>query len=378
MIYLDNSATTYPKPQKVISSVSNAMKLYGANPGRSGHKMSIQSAEQIYRCRRIAADFFNAEGPECVVFTHNCTCATNFVLKGLLKPGDHVVVSCMEHNAVMRPLKKLSETGIRFTVVSAHPQDNDATLDEFRKGINADTALIVCMHASNVCGLRFPVERIAAMARQYGIPILVDAAQSAGVLPIDLKYSKIDYLCVAGHKGLYGPMGTGMLITRDEQNLDTIIEGGTGTNSMFLEQPSNIPDKFESGTPNLPGIIGLGAGMEFVMKQGIERILSHEQKLIQRAYEGLSKIEGIKLYMPYPTERYFAPLLSFNVEGKDSETVGEYLNKNNIAVRSGLHCSPLAHEFLGTTDIGTVRVSPSVFTSMQNIESFISAIKKIV
>lgn len=212
MIYLDNAATTYPKPASVQNTVQIALKKYGANPGRAGHAMSLAAAEEIYRCRTAAADFFKAPGPECVAFTLNCTHAMNYVLKGLLKPGDHVVTSSLEHNAVMRPLQKLSENGVMFTVAKVFPGDNDATLNAFRNAIRENTKLIVCTHASNVWGIRLPVERIAALGHLYNIPIVVDCAQSAGVLPIDMAESGFDYLCVAGHKGLYGPMGTGMLV----------------------------------------------------------------------------------------------------------------------------------------------------------------------
>ena len=244
MIYLDNAATTFPKPPAVTQAITNAMKKYGANPGRSGHKMSIESALEIYRCRNEISDFFNAEGPEYVVFTLNCTYAANMVLKGLLKPGNHVVISCLEHNAVTRPLRALEEKGITFTQAKVFPGDNDATLNSFREAINDRTALIVCTCASNVWGIRLPISRITALAHQYGVPVMVDAAQGAGVIPIDMQESQIDYLCLSGHKGLYGPMGVGVLIATHKENLLTIIEGGTGTNSVSYIQPNSMPDKF--------------------------------------------------------------------------------------------------------------------------------------
>ncbi|MCI9273112.1 MAG: aminotransferase class V-fold PLP-dependent enzyme [Clostridiales bacterium] len=378
MIYLDNAATTYPKPAQVYRSVQSAMRKFGANPGRSGHKMSIDAAGEIFRCRSALASLVGAPGEECVIFTANCTEASNIVLKGLLKPGDHVVVSCMEHNAVMRPLQVLINKGVTCTQAQVYPGDNDATVNAFRNALNANTRLIVCMHASNVWGVRMPVERIAALGREYGIPMMVDAAQSAGVLPIDLKDSGIDYLTLAGHKSLYGPMGTGALITAKGDGLDTLIEGGTGTNSVSFDQPPSMPDRFESGTPNMPGIAGLRAGIEFVKAKKPEIIFRHESNLILYLYDNLSRINGVKLYMPRPDPRYFAPLLSFNIEGKSSETVGQMLDHNGIAVRSGLHCAPAAHKVCGTLETGAVRVCPSAFTRKEEIDQLIFTIRKII
>lgn len=377
MIYLDNAATTFPKPPQVNNAMAVAMRKYGANPGRSGHDMSIEAAEEIYRCRSDVSEFFNADGPECVAFTLNCTHATNMVLKGLLRSGDHVVTTCLEHNAITRPLNSLSRMGVTFTQVQITPEDNDSIVDAFRKAINSRTRLIVCIHASNVWGIRLPIERIAALGRQYGIPVLVDAAQTAGVLPIDVKDIGIDYLCTAGHKGLYGPMGTGILITKAENQLSTIIEGGTGTNSVSFDQPDTMPEKFESGTPNMPGISGLRAGINFINKKGMKNIADHEYKLIQHLYKNLSQIDGVKLYMPMPTPRYFVPVLSFNIREEDSETIAKRLNSSGIEVRAGLHCSPLAHEFCGTLDRGAVRICPSVFTNIKEINQVISVIKKV-
>lgn len=378
MIYLDNAATTYPKPMMVTNAVDMAMRKYSANPGRSGHNMSMASAKEVYNCRKTAAELFSVESAENIIFTLNCTQSVNIVLKGLLKEGDHVVLSCLEHNAVLRPLNKLKNKGVTITQAVVYPADNDKTLNSFRNAINSKTRLIVCMHASNVWGIRLPVERITALAHQYSIPVLVDAAQSAGVFPINFEDSGIDYLCLAGHKGLYGPMGTGMLITKHGESLDTLIEGGTGTNSISPEQPDFMPDRFESGTPNMSGIVGLRAGMEFVIKKKPKNILLHESKLINYFYDKISTLPKVKLYMPKPDPEFFAPLLSFNIEGKQSEEVASILNKYNIAVRAGLHCSPDAHEFMGTLDSGAVRVCPSVFSKKSDIDSLIVVMKKII
>ncbi len=378
MIYLDNAATTWPKPPRVYEAVNRAMRVYGANPGRSGHAMSTTAAAEIYHCREAAARLFGAPGPECVVFTPSCTQAVNMVLKGHLKQGDHVVVSCMEHNAVMRPLQKLSqERGVTFTQAKVVPGDNDATLDAFRKALRANTTLIFCTHASNVWGIRLPIERIAALAREYGIPMAVDCAQSAGVLPLDLQDSGISWLCAAGHKGLYGPMGTGILVAAEPSGLDTLIEGGTGTESRQMHQPESWPERMESGTPNLPGIAGLRAGIEFVEKKGPQRIYQHELGLLDQLYDRLSQTKGVILYTERPRAPYYAPVLSFNIRTMASEEVGQLLDQRGFAVRPGLHCAPAAHEFMGTIEQGAVRVCPSAFTTPNEITAFSRAVANI-
>lgn len=376
MIYLDNSATTYPKPKKVQNAMMNSMINFGANPGRSGHKMSMNAGNEVLNTRKAVQKFFNAEKPENVVFTLNCTLAINMILKGILKAGDHVVISALEHNAVMRPLNKLTHLGIKYTVAQVFPNDNDRTVESFRMAINAKTALICCNHASNVWGIKLPVGRIAALAKIYNIPILVDAAQSAGLVPIDVQKMGIDYLCTAGHKGLYGPMGTGILIAGNVDKISTIIEGGTGTNSMLLCQPEKMPQKFESGTPNTSGICALKSAIEFVNFRKIENIFDHEIRLITYLYEELKKIKNIILYAPRPNPEHFVPVLSFNIKGKISDVVGTILDSYGIEVRTGLHCAPMAHKFYGTEKIGAVRVSPSVFTTKNEIDKLIYVLKK--
>ena len=372
MIYLDNSATTYPKPQGVRQAMHRALVEYGANPGRSGYGMCLRTTQAVYECRKLAADFFGAAGPECVLFQPSCTQALNLVLKGALKPGDHVVVSDLEHNAVMRPLTALASRGITYTVAKVVPGDNDATLESFRKALGPKTKLVVCTMASNVFGIRVPVERITALAHQYGVKVCVDAAQGAGLIPIHIGESGIDYLCCAGHKGLYGPMGTGLLVLREpEELLGTLVEGGTGTQSRNLQQPEEVPERYESGTQNVPGILGLGAGIEFVRRRGPERICREELQKLRYLHGRLSKMGKVTLYTPPPEEPWFVPVLSFNLDGVPSERTGEFLAKGGIAVRCGLHCAPLAHEKLGTLETGTVRVSPSVFTRKEDMDALV-------
>ena len=249
MIYFDNGATTFPKPRSVINAVTGTMLRNGANPGRSGHKMSVRASEIMYNCRQNAAKLFDLENPENVIFTLNCTQALNTVIKGTLKKGDHAVISSLEHNAVLRPIEAMKERGVSYSVAEVVEGDDDKTLDNFRHALRENTKLVVCTHASNVFGIRLPVERIGALCRIYKIPFCLDAAQSAGVLPISLKNSCIDYLCTAGHKGLYGPMGTGLLLINTEKTPDSLFQGGTGSFSSDRKQPDTLPDKFESGTP---------------------------------------------------------------------------------------------------------------------------------
>lgn len=378
MIYLDNAATSFPKPISVTREVNTALTKYAANPGRSGHKLAMKAGQMIYDCRVAVAKLFNVKNEENIIFTLNCTHSINTVLKGYLKEGDHVVISCLEHNSIVRPLKAMEDRGISFTEVKVYENDNDKTLDSFRKAINRNTRLIACTHASNVWGIKLPIERIAALAHEYGIKTMVDAAQSAGVVDIDFENSQIDFLCMPGHKGLYGPMGTGILIIREPDDLKPLMQGGTGSSSISTEHPSFVPDKFESGTANLPGISGLLRGVEFVIRKTPQRIFVHELKLMQMLHRRLSKNHKVKLYTSYPAEKYCVPLISFNVDGKDSEAVARYLNDNySIAVRAGLHCSPLAHQYMNTQDSGAVRVSPSVFTTENDIYTLVNAINKI-
>lgn len=370
MIYLDNSATTYPKPQGVRQAVQRAFTEFGANPGRSGYGMCLRTTQAVYHVRELAAELFGAPGPECVVFQPSCTQALNTVLKGVLKPGDHVVLSDLEHNAVTRPLEALKSRGVTSTVACVTLGDNDATVDAFRKAIGPKTKLVVCAMASNVFGIRVPVERLAALAHQYGAKLCVDAAQGAGLIPIDMVASGIDYLCCAGHKGLYGPMGTGILLVRQpEELLATLVEGGTGTQSRSFQMPDESPERYESGTLNVPGILGLGAGMEFVRRRGVERICQEELQKLQHLHSRLSRMKKVALYTPAPEQRWAVPVLSFNLKGVASERVGDFLAKGGIAVRCGLHCAPLAHEKFGTLETGTVRVSPSVFTRREDMDA---------
>lgn len=383
MIYFDNAATTGRKPPQVIKAVDEALKNYSANPGRSGHEASVKAADAVYKVREKAAELFGASGPENVVFTMNCTHSINCVLKGVLRMGDHVIVSSLEHNAVMRPLKK---TGVSYDLAKVSFSNDSETLLEFRKKIKPNTRLIFCTGASNVFGRILPIKEIGKLCKEKGILFAVDGAQTAGVLPINMKEMNIDYLCIAPHKGLYAPMGTGILIC--EKPIDnTVIEGGTGTNSLELVQPDFLPERLESGTVNVAGILGVGAGIDYVNQMGLEKIYRHEMRLTDMLYRGLSRNPDIRLYTSEPLKHGYAPVVSFNFEGINSTDTASMLNKEGIAVRGGIQCAPLAHIQAGTAKTGTVRVSFGVFNTeaevirflnIVNNKNFLKNLKKVI
>ena len=377
MIYFDNGATTFPKPASVITAVNKTLRNYGANPGRSGHKMSVKASEIIYNCRANTAKLFDVEEPDKIIFTHNCTTALNIVIKGLLKKGDHAIISSLEHNAVVRPLEFMKSQGIEYSIAD-YDENEETTINNFRTAIKSNTKLVICTHASNVFGIKMPIDRISALCRIYGIMFCLDAAQSAGVVDISLKNSCIDYLCTAGHKGLYGPMGTGVLVINNKVLPDSLIQGGTGSLSININQPEILPDKYESGTPNLLGIAGLNEGIKFVLNKKCNNIEKYEINLCQKLYDGLNNIKGVKLYTSRPLSAMNVSVISFNIDGCDSEEIAFELNeKYNIAVRAGLHCAPLAHKAFKTHNTGTVRAVISVFTTESQINYFINAVNKI-
>lgn len=378
MIYFDNAATTFPKPLAVKEALDEAMLRYGANPGRSGHELAAATARQVYQVREKAAAFFNAGDVEHVVFTQNCTYALNMAIKGLLRPGDHVVISDLEHNSVLRPVHALAARGIiTYTVAETFP-DAERTALSFCRAIRPNTRALVTTHASNVFGLKLPIERLGAVARQYGIYYIVDAAQTAGCEPIDIKRMNIDFLCMAGHKGLYGPSGTGMLITPCGESLTPLAEGGTGSVSMDYDQPDFMPDRLESGTLNTSGIIGLGAGIDFVEKCGIQAIASSEMQVLRTVYQGLSKLPDVILYTAFPEEQSQVAVLSFNLRDRSAEEVTELLSDKGFAVRGGLQCSPLAHKKYGTSAGGTVRISAGAFNTVEQGCALVRAVEEIV
>lgn len=379
MIYFDNAATTYPKPTAVISTMQNAMYMYGANPGRGGHDMAFQTAQKIYEAREMIASFFHLSNPEGVIFTKNCTEALNTVLWGISKPGGHFLSSSLEHNAVARPLEAIQRAGICHWDTADIGETEEETIEHFKKAIQSNTIAIVCTAASNVFGIRMPLEKLGRLAKEKGLFFIVDAAQGAGIIDLDMQALGIDFLCAPGHKGLYGPMGTGFLLCNNtEKLLVPLMQGGTGSQSMSLLQPDVYPDRLESGTLNVPGILGLAEGVRFVKNRGIENLYQQEMQQIFRIYDALSSSPQIELYENIRnSDKKFVPLLPFNIRDKDSEEVGLRLAEDGVAVRAGLHCAPLAHKFYHTEEQGTVRICPSVFTTEKDVNSLLNSIFKI-
>ncbi len=374
MVYFDNAATTFPKPQTVLFAVNDAVKNYGGNPGRSGHRISMKVAEKIFEVRRKVGGLFNAP-PENVVFTLNCTHALNMAIKGVMSKGGHIVTSSLEHNSVLRPIYNMSENGkISYTVAEVC-EDKEKTLNSFKNAVRSDTKAIVCTFASNVSGTVLPIKELSSFCKEKGIIFIVDAAQGAGMFRIDM--NDIDILCTAGHKGLYGTTGTGLMIFGKEFDVDTIIEGGTGSNSLELYQPDFLPDRFESGTINTVGIISLGAGIDMISNKGIDNIYRYEMALCTKVYNELREMKNVT-----PIAESFklfekAPIVSFNIKGLDSSEVTGILSDKGYMLRGGFHCAALAHKQFGTDKTGAVRFSPSHFNTTKQVNDFLYEIKKM-
>ena len=377
MIYLDNAATTYPKPREVYRKWQTAMSVSGANPGRSGHGFSMKTAEAIYQSREICAEFFGAE-VENTIFTLNCTHALNFAVKGIAKKGCHFVTSDMEHNASIRPVYSAVRAVGGLCTMFEVLEDAEQTVRNAEHALRPNTAALVCTAASNVIGLRTPIRELAELCNKRGVCFILDAAQGAGVLPITLA-DGVNIICAAGHKGLYGPMGTGLFITDGKFPLNTIIEGGTGSASESVLQPEFTPDRFESGTINTAGVVALGEGVRFVKRQTPEVILAHELALCERFCAAASHIDGIVLHntITPKNRRLYAPVVSFNFRGLNSEEGARLLSENGFYMRGGLHCAPLAHKKLGTISGGTIRFSPSAFNSAREVDMLVGTLGRL-
>ena len=376
MIYLDNAATSFYKPPQVVSAVSDALLHFNANPGRSGHELSVKAAEKVFEARETLNDFFYGYGSEFVSFTSNCTQALNIAIKGLLKKGDHVIVSCFEHNSVLRPVHKLKENGIIDYSFFYVYEDEESTLESFRKQFRKNTRLCIVTAVSNVFGNILPLEKLSRIAHENGAFFLVDGAQGAGVVELNMKKQGIDCLCVPGHKGLLGPMGTGAILHNDSP-FDTLLEGGTGTQSLSLEQPEAYPERLESGTLNVPGISGFREGVKYIQNKGLQSIFRQENDLASYLFDGLSQIKNVTLYTEKYNSKIYAPVISFNVKNSHSEQVSHLLSKKGIAVRGGFHCSPSAHIFMHTNLTGAVRISPSFVNTKKEINILLNLVEKI-
>ncbi len=370
MIYFDNSATTWPKPDRVYRGVYEFMKKYGANPGRSGYDMAQKSSRVIYECRELIADMFGISDCSSIIFTKNTTEALNIIIKGVLKPGDHVITTSMEHNSVLRPLDKLSHNGVKFDIVNG---DDNGYVDpnDIKNKINPYTKLIIVNHVSNVCGTVQNIQQIGDIAHKNGVLFAVDCAQSGGVVDIS---RNADFFALAGHKGLYGPMGTGILCINCKYKLGCLTEGGTGSYSTHLDQPDELPDKYESGTLNAPGIAGLCEGIKYVRIHGIDAIRHHEAMLAKYFMEGLGNIKGITIYGPRDIKRQTG-VVAFNKSGYDCVTLSQMLNdKFKIASRAGYHCAYTAHRTIGSGDSGAVRFSFGNFNTKDEVAKALMAV----
>ncbi len=375
MIYLDNSATTFQKPESVYKAVEEGMKLYGGNPGRGGYRLASEAAERVFLCRERVAELFSVPAPEQVVFTKNTTEALNLGIKGCLSAGDHVVIGSMEHNSVLRPVHSLMKQGIITYSIARADARGVVTAQAVKRVMTPKTKLIVLNHMSNVCGSISPVEDIQELAKKQGIFCLIDAAQSGGVLPLFL--TPCSMIAFAGHKGLYGPQGTGGLCIGEEITLQPLTEGGTGSLSAEYDQPDILPDRFESGTLPAPQIWGLYHGVSYVLSRGVSSILHYEQELTSVFRKELKGMEGVKLYPA--EEECLGGVVAFRVANCDSASFCTLLEeKFAIAARGGLHCAPLAHKSLGSMSGGLVRISVSDFTTETETEQAIRAIKELI
>ncbi len=383
MIYLDNAATSWPKPPGVVEAMADFMNRVGANPGRSGHRLSLEAGRVVYQARELVTQLFHAPDPLRVAFGANVTEALNLALKGYLRPGDHVITSSMEHNSVMRPLRALTTAACRGAIeLSVVPCSRQGFLDpaDLEGAIRPNTAMIVLNHASNVCGSLLPVREAGAIARQSGCLLLVDAAQTAGAYPLDMEVDGIDLLAFTGHKALGGPMGTGGLIIGERVDLTRLTplkQGGTGSYSEREEQPGFLPDMFESGTANTVGLAGLAAGLRWVLARGVEAIRQREVELTQRLVDGLQEIPGVTVYGGLDATRQAANV-SFNIAGREPSEIGLRLDdRYDIMCRVGLHCAPAAHRTLGTFPDGTVRFGLGAFNTREQVDTVLRAVQEI-
>lgn len=376
-IYLDNGATTYPKPESVYRAMDQFSREIGGNPGRSGHHRSLEAGREILGAREAMASLLGATDPSRIIFTKNATEALNMALRCTLGPGSHAVITSLEHNAVWRPIDALATNGdISYTIVECE-RDGSLDVSKMRVAFLPNTHLIICVHASNVMGTILPIDQVAEVAGERGIPLLVDAAQTAGRLPLDPQAMDIQYLAFTGHKELFGPQGTGGLYVAPGARIDPIIYGGTSSLSDSPRQPEFLPDRCESGTLNGPGVAGLHAGVDFVLDQGVSEIRRHEEELTARLMEGLLRLNGATVYGPREWEGRVG-IVSFNLDGFTSAEVATRLDeKHGICVRSGLHCAPLAHRTMGTLESGTVRASFSYLNGVEDIDCLLEAIGEI-
>lgn len=375
MLYFDNAATSFPKPAEVKSAVREAFEFYGANPGRSGHKMAQETGAAVFKCRQKAAEFFGCKEIENVVFTKNCTEALNTVIMSILSEGGHCVTSDLEHNSVSRPLFELERKGkASWSAARVSENDPEETLKAFDKAFKKDTKLLAVTGASNAFGIKPPVTELAELAHEHGALFLLDAAQTAGSEDYDMEAQGFDFVCAPGHKGLNGPMGTGLLLTRLPESLKPLTFGGTGNYSLRLEQEGELPEVLESGTINVPGICGLCAGIESVSVEGAEKIGEREIQLAQFIFSELQKICGVKLFTGFPRRETHVPVISFTLGDLTGEETAARLAEKGAALRGGFQCAALAHRKMGTEKRGTCRISVGRYNTFREAQELIKLI----
>ncbi len=376
-LYFDNAATSHPKPPEVYQSAAHYLRHIAGSPGRASHNNSLAASRLIYTLREKLAHLFNAPDPSRIVFTFNATDALNMAIKGFVKPGDNVIHTAMDHNSVLRPLAGLQQKGIIDVTTVPCSAAGLPNIDFLRDSITCQTKLLIINHASNVCGTILPLKEMTSLAHEKGVAVLVDAAQSAGILPLDVIDSQIDMLAFCGHKGLLGPPGTGGLYVREGIDLEPWREGGTGSFSGQLIQPSLMPDRLEAGTMNSYGLAGLLAAVDFIAKEGIDKIRAHEREIYSYLYQKLASLPAVRLYN-MPDSHSVVSVVSLTIEGMDSGEVGFILqDKYQIQCRTGLHCAPLAHKALGTFPDGTIRISPGYFTGKVDLDYLVHALQEI-
>ncbi len=370
MIYLDSAATTLQKPKTVPRAVMKAMYQF-ASPGRGGYAAAMGAANLMFQCREFAADFFDTSAPDQVVFTSNATMALNIAIRTLVKPGMTVVMSCYEHNAVTRCVKAIPD--INVLIAEGPLFQPEKMIESFRSQLKqADVA--ICNYVSNVFGYLLPIQEIAALCREKEVPFIIDASQAAGCLPVSVESWGAAFVAMPGHKGLYGPQGTGILLCGAHVMPEPLLYGGTGSASVEQDMPDFLPDRLEAGTANVPGIAGLLEGLRFVKEKGTGRILRHERHLIQRAGMQLKSVKNMELFLAEDASVQTG-VLSFRIRGMDCERIGQRLSAAGIAVRTNLHCAPLAHQYAGTLDTGTVRISASAFNTEREVDRLVEVIR---
>lgn len=375
--YFDHAASSWPKPPEVVEAMAKCVREYAANPGRGGHQMAVQASRTLFQTRVQLAKLFHVRNANDIAFAPNTTGALNLAIKGFVKPGMHVISTGIEHNSVRRPLEFLvRKIGVEVTYLKPNRKGYVNT-DDLRKEIRSNTGLVVVNHSSNLLGTIQPVEEIGAICAEKGIKLLVDAAQTAGILPIDVEAMGIHMLAFPGHKGLLGPQGTGGLYIHPNVQLEPLMHGGTGSQSEAIDQPDVRPDRYESGTQNTPGIAGLGEGVKFVLRNGVEAIHAKEFELTQVLMEGLLGVEGVEVLGPDLGENKTG-IVAFRLNGVDASEVAFILDQSfGIAVRSGYHCSPLAHETAGTAETGAIRASVGFYTTKEEVQDLIGAVSEI-